>query len=119
MNFGEWNAQLHENFGMMGADLWLRRNNGKDWQVLNHKGEIKTIVEGTIPDNDDYFVRFESIEQLQAISEAFANYGVRTINDHKALGLLEAKDAHLEDMRTITFDLLAKLTDKGDKSDAR
>ena len=42
-------------------------------------------------------------EFLGAFAEALDNSGVKTDNDHKIKGLLEAKDAHLQDMRKLVF----------------
>lgn len=104
MNFGEWKARLYENPGTISIDLWLFRDTTAGRQCLTHDGMIKTFKEGEATDFNDYFVRFESHEQLHVVANAFANFGVKTANDHKNEGLLEAKDAHLQDMRKLVFD---------------
>lgn len=107
MNFGEWKAKLYEQPGVTYIDLWLFRRTPAGNQVLTHKGEIKTLKEGSLTDPNDYFARFESMEQIHEVAEAFANYGVKTRNDHKNEGLLEATKYHLEDIRKI-----AKLSER-------
>lgn len=43
-------------------------------------------------------------EFLQPFADALANGGVKTHNDHKNEGLLEATREHLADMRSLVFD---------------
>lgn len=101
---GEWEARLYDVPGMMAIDLWLRRTRGSLQEVLTHEGIAKEVKQDEMSDPNDYFVRFESLDQLHAIAEALANYGVKTSNDHKNEGLLEATKYHLEDMRRIAFE---------------
>ena len=42
-------------------------------------------------------------EFMQAFAEELASHGIKTDNDHKIAGLLEAKNDHLEDMRKLVF----------------
>lgn len=40
---------------------------------------------------------------LKALAEALSKEGIKTENDHKIQGILEAQSKHLEDMRDIVF----------------
>ena len=113
MNFGEWQVKIYENPGTISIDLWLFRSTSMGREVLTHDGTIKQLKEGSATDFNDYFARFESMEQVQVIAEAFAKFGVKTANDHKLEGLLEAKDAHLQDMRRLVFEATPQ-TKQGD-----
>lgn len=46
---------------------------------------------------------FEGQEFLKAMAEALDENGVKTDNDNKIAGLLEAKKEHLADMRKLVF----------------
>lgn len=101
--FGDWKFKIQDNVGYICVDLWLYKRIGDRVQVLNHKGELKTLENYSTPDTDDYFARFEGHEQLQALANELSKYGVKDTNDFKNEGLLEATKAHLEDMRTLVF----------------
>lgn len=47
---------------------------------------------------------FEAQDFLKALANALDEQGVKTDNDHKIAGTLEATRTHLEDMRRIVFD---------------
>jgi len=49
------------------------------------------------------FDRYASEDFMKAMAEALDQQGIKTENDHKIKGLLEAKEAHLQDMRTLVF----------------
>lgn len=99
MNFGEWEAKLVDNFDLMLVDMYLTRRTTQGREALTSKGTIVQIKDEVNSDN----LRFARLErgQLQTIAEAFAQYGVKTIDNHRAEGLLEATKYHLEDLRVI------------------
>lgn len=103
MDFGEWTFKLHENPGMICIDLWAFRKVLDKRQVLTHDGTVKTYELQAQPDPGDYFIRFEDREQLTKLANALASFGVKSSNDHKNEGLLEATRSHLEDMRLIAL----------------
>lgn len=102
-NMGDWEARLVEVPATFGYELWLSRHTPQGREVLTHKGKRVLLKETDTGQSDLYFVSFESIEQVSALADAFANYGLKTVNDHKNEGLLLAKDAHLQDMRALVF----------------
>ena len=67
------------------------------------KGGIERYTVGNNPDLKDEDILFARIpiEALQAFAEALAGRGIKTNNDHKIEGTLEATKYHLEDMRKI------------------
>ena len=103
MIFGEWEAKIYEMPGIMGYQLWLHQKTPYGIAVLNHEGTVKRVKEGETTDSNDYFALFESKEQMNAIAQAFSSFGVKTMNDHKNEGLLEATKYHLEDMRRLAL----------------
>ena|ERR1035437_1618317 len=105
MTFGEWEARLVDNFDLMSVDLYLMRRTSQGKELLTHHGKIEQITDSGVVKNDMYFARLER-EQLQALSDAFANYGLKNVNDHKNEGLLEATQKHLFDMRAIAYSKL-------------
>lgn len=106
MFIGEWQAQLVKDPpGVYGAFLYLwRKSSNGDTEFLLKDGCVKAVPHGSsFPIGEDYsFALFEP-EQLAAIAEAFSNSGVKTVSEHKIAGLLDAKDAHLQDMRALVF----------------
>ena len=40
---------------------------------------------------------------FKALADALSNRGVRTENDNRLLGMLEARNEHLQDMRKLVF----------------
>ena len=75
--------------------------------VMQPDGNIKRIKEGEAK-SDDILPTFilgglDSKSMLIALAEALETEGVKTPNDFKIQGLLEAKSAHLEDMRRLVF----------------
>lgn len=99
--FGDWEVQIHNNPGYMKNVIYLWRRMPGGTEFLTHKGEVVTVQEGAL-DRDVYFAEMDD-EQLQQLANAIANHGVRTTNDSKNEGLLEATNKHLEDMRKLVF----------------
>lgn len=104
MNIGEWKAQLIEQPGIYGAVLYLYRQTYKGEQefLLKDGRTITVPSEGVRSDKDISFAVLQQ-DQLQSIAEAFSNFGIKTSNDHKIEGTLEATKYHLEDMRQIAL----------------
>lgn len=105
MIIGEWQAQLVvDPPGVNGAVLYLyRRVDGQRNEFLTSRGEISQVERNGIPVGSDLSFAVLEPEQLKAIAEAFSKSGVKTVNEHKAQGLLEAKESHLQDMRALVF----------------
>lgn len=103
MKLGEWQAKLIEQPGQYGAALYLWRHLHGATEFLQAEGTVKTRKESEAADARDLAFAFLEGEQLQAIADAFSNFGIKTPNDHKVAGFLEAKDAHLQDMRALVF----------------
>lgn len=104
MNFGEYQARLIDEPGYMGSKLFLYKiNRGLGTEFLVHDGTVVLVKEGEVKDTYKLYFALLEDEQIHAIAEAFAAKGVKTQNDHKLAGLLEAKNDHLEDMRKLVF----------------
>ena len=87
---------------------------GKDVWVVNKKGEetfiLKPFVFEMIKEERNSFneptmrLSGELAEAfLLAFAEALDKQGIKTDNDFKIRGLLEAKESHLQDMRSLVF----------------
>lgn len=77
-----------------------RRMIGKPMDILfetYYEGESN--IKPTISINYDYAEQF-----LAAFAKELDNKGIKTENDHKIIGTLEATRIHLEDMRRLVFD---------------
>lgn len=105
-NFGGWKAYLEYRPDMLGYHLYLMRNTAGGREFLTENGTMKIVKLGEQYKNTDklHFAYFEDDQQLQAIADAISERGVKSNNDHKNEGLLEATKAHLEDMRNLVFD---------------
>lgn len=102
MNLGQWEVRLSENFDYMLVDVYMiQRLPDRTIKALTSDGTIKTIKNGSKSEGL-HFAQLER-EQLQAFADALNTFGVKTNNDHKNEGLLEATKSHLEDMCTLVF----------------
>lgn len=99
--FGDWEVQIHNQPGYMKNVIYLWRRMPHGTEFLTRKGELVTKEEGS-RNEDVYFAEMDD-EQLQQLANAMAGHGVRTTNDSKNEGLLQATQAHLQDMRSIVF----------------
>jgi hypothetical protein len=81
-------------------------------QEINGKTYIAKPVKIEFEELNERNMRIESTmifdknlapDILTALSTALDKHGVKTDNDFKIQGLLEAKDKHLEDMRVLVF----------------
>jgi hypothetical protein len=75
-------------------------------EVINlYTGKVETVEEGdTIP--SDYIIklpRYFADDLLKALAEALDEKNIKTDNDAKIQGVLEATKYHLEDMRKIAL----------------
>lgn len=90
-----------------GMDIYIYRPlcRGKTQIVKPIALELEEIGEGTNPAAPTLRLnRFEGEELLKSFAEACDERGIKTDNDHKIRGLLEAKEAHLQDMRRLVFE---------------
>lgn len=103
MNFGGWKAKLQDGWisGYAGTILFLYRDTKGGTQILTADGTVKMLKEGGST-NSNHFAVLDD-DQIQALAEAFATKGIKTNNDHKNEGLLEATKYHLEDMRKLAL----------------
>lgn len=72
-------------------------------RVFYTKGgeEARTIEDGSLLNDEEIlFARIHN-SALQAFAEALDKHGIKTDNDHKIAGTLEATKYHLEDMRKL------------------
>lgn len=102
MNFGEWQVAIIERPGWDGSRIYLYKREGANSVFVKSDGIAITHQEGDPHTDDDYFCDMTR-EQIQALADGLAKAGVRTTNDAKNEGLLQAKQDHLEDMRRLVF----------------
>lgn len=71
-------------------------------RVFYTKGgeEAVTITDGSVIRDDIYFCRI-SDEALKPFADKLSALGIKTDDDHKIAGVLEATKYHLEDMRKL------------------
>jgi hypothetical protein len=71
-------------------------------RVFYTKGgeEAVTITDGSVVRDDIYFCRI-SDEALKPFADKLSALGIKTDDDHKIAGVLEAAKYHLEDMRKL------------------
>jgi hypothetical protein len=103
MNFGEWEVKILEQPFNRRNYIFLYRVTSRGTEYVTHDGTIKPLAEGNMPVVEDSYFTVMDDDGLQALADALAKRGVKTRNDHKNEGLLEATRSHLEDMRTLVF----------------
>lgn len=77
--------------------------NGKRSIAKPIKLEFEEIKEGESIEHTLKIHNNFSKPFLKAMAEALDKQGIKTENDHKLQGILEATKYHLEDMRKLTF----------------
>lgn len=102
MRFGEWHVQVITMPGYMLNRVYLMQHEGSTTSFLTKDNTLVTAKPGELTRDDLYFVEMDD-DQLQAFADALAGRGIKTSNDHKNEGLLEATREHLNDMRRITY----------------
>jgi len=63
--------------------------------------EVHTVQDGEMLKDEDIMFARIPLDALQAFAEALSERGIKTDNDHKIAGTLEATKYHLEDMRKL------------------
>lgn len=99
--FGDWKVQIINRPQYATYRVYMMQVMNGATMFFTHTGTVKTIKEGELAKEDDVWFAEMSDEQLQAFADSLASKGIKTVNDHKNEGLLEATKYHLEDMRKI------------------
>lgn len=105
INFGEWEVKIEPRYDIGTNFIFLVKKNGHERQLLTKDGVIIMLKEGGRP-QPDVALHFAELDddQLKAFADALATFGIKTKNDSKNEGLLEATRYHLEDMRRLAFE---------------
>ena len=90
--WAHWNIIIEEDFGPKGMHAWVMR----DGDVLK-----LPVLEGTIPPVFLTLPRDVGEALFIAWAKEMSEKGIRTDNDHKIQGILEAQKYHLEDLRVL------------------
>lgn len=99
--FGEWKVKIIDRPQHATYRVYMMQCLDGKTVFLTHNGTAITIKDGEGYKEDDVWFAEMSNDQLQAFADTLANKGIKTINDYKNEGLLEATKYHLEDMRKI------------------
>lgn len=99
--FGDWRVQIIDRPQYMTYRIYMSQVNNGVTIFLTHNGTEVTIQDGCIINEDDVWFAEMSDDQLRAFADSLATKGIKTVNDSKNEGLLEATKYHLEDMRTL------------------
>jgi hypothetical protein len=102
MNLGEWKVQIVYQPSRLSNEVYICRRLSHGQEFLTKDGTSRVITEGGATNDNLYFAVLDD-DQLQEFANALANKGVRTTNDSKNEGLLEATNNHLQDMRKLVF----------------
>ena len=98
-----WEAKIVECPGIMLKELYLFRDGPEGREFITHSGSIAIKKHGDyIVSEELHFARM-SDNQLQAFANGLALEGIKTTNDSKNEGILQATERHLEDMRSLVF----------------
>lgn len=84
--------------------LWIVDDQSERRKLLNYKDGIwiATDIENGVQGEPSLILPGRLGEEvMQAMAEAFSKRGIKTENDHKIQGTLEATKYHLEDLRKI------------------
>ena len=95
LDYSEYNTDLK---------LWIVDDLSERRKLLNYKdGQwfATDIENGTKQEPSLHLPGRLGEEVMQAMAEAFSKRGVKTENDHKIQGTLEATKYHLEDLRKL------------------
>ena len=102
---GEWEFFIQDDMMRNRATVYLSRYMGDSKrEFVCGDGALKLLDEtGPVDDKEDYSFGSFTSQQLQALADGLAREGLKTTNDAKNEGLLEATNKHLEDMRSLVF----------------
>lgn len=98
---GEWKVQIIQRPQYMTSRVYLMQFTKGCTTFVTHDGLAINVVEGSEYKDDDVWFAEMTSDQLQAFANSMASQGIKTTNDSKNEGLLEATKYHLEDMRKI------------------
>ena len=87
--------------------LFTEERNGKRYVVKPVDLVFEEVKDNSATEPTIRFDHFLAPEFLKALAEALDKHNIKTENDFKIQGLLEATKYHLEDMRKITFNNLS------------
>ena len=97
---------IHNNYATMAVDIYFTDEIGQKRYIAK---PMKIVFEEFNPVEcklHEPSLRIDdevSRDFLKAFAEALDGQDIKTDNDHKIKGLLEAKEAHLQDMRKLVF----------------
>lgn len=99
---GDWKVRIEPIMFCDGIRFYIWRSRSGYTEHLGKDGYIQVVPEGmaTIIDPTLELKGFEARSIMAALAEALADQGVKTPNDHRLQGVLDAQTAHLQDMRT-------------------
>ena len=105
---------IEEDFTMYTKRIWVLEHRGND-MIYYNIGKDGNMIE-TIRKNDEPYITNDSKYKpfmimprnfadafLLEFTKALSGMGIRTDNEHKTEGKLEAVEKHLEDMQKIVF----------------
>ena len=110
LDYSDYNRELK---------LWIVDDQSERRKLLNYKDGIwiaTDIENGNSGEPSLHLSGRLGEEIMQAMAEAFSKRGIKTENDHKLQGTLEATKYHLEDMRSL---LKLKANSKSGKNGER
>lgn len=105
---------IEEDFAMYTKKVWVMERRGND-MVYYNIGKDGNMVETTHLGNEPYILNDDKYKPFMIIpmqmaqsfllefTKALAGMGIRTENEHKNEGRLEATEKHLADLQKIVF----------------
>lgn len=102
-NAGEWKVRIERSIYNEGLKFYVLRY-VPHLELLQPDGSLLRISEGVTTDSIKPTFILSGVDgkaMMFALAEALEDEGIKTSNDFKAQGLLEATKYHLEDMRTL------------------
>lgn len=105
---------IEEDFNLYSKKVWVIEKRGNDtiyYNIGNDGNMVETTRSGNEPYvlNDDKYKPFMIMPRhfadvfLLEFTKALSGMGIRTENEHKTEGKLEATEKHLVDMQKIVF----------------
>lgn len=95
-------VHFQEDYLKGAVKVYLIEWNGSHKQFYTKGGaEVRTPQEGEQLKDEDIMFASIPTSALPAFAEALSKRGIKTDNDHKIAGTLEATKYHLEDMRKL------------------
>jgi hypothetical protein len=84
--------------------FFVEERHGKFFIAKPVQLEFEEVTDASVQLFGTFSVPFHAVNEFMvSMAEALDSQGVKTENDHKVVGLLEATRAHLDDMRKIVF----------------